>query len=138
MREAGFACFWGNRALCPAARRPCFSCGARASRLPPGRSEGRQGSRELTTRGCVRAVSMYPLLFCALTAVYKAKVRPIEEAYKFGAFFSPLLTDADFDGKPQARDEAVCCAAPAALGSDGWRCGGVPMAPAAAARWSEP
>ena len=34
-------------------------------------------------------------------AVYKAKVKPFEEAFKFGNFFSPLLTDADFDGKPQ-------------------------------------
>jgi EH domain-containing protein 1 len=33
--------------------------------------------------------------------VYKAKVRPFEEQFKFGNFFSPLLTDADFDGKPQ-------------------------------------
>ena len=34
-------------------------------------------------------------------AVYKAKVRPFEEQFKFGHFFSPLMTDADFDGKPQ-------------------------------------
>jgi GTPase SAR1 family protein len=37
-------------------------------------------------------------LFCI---VYKAKVKPFEEQYRFGSFFSPLLTDADFDGKPQ-------------------------------------
>ena len=28
-------------------------------------------------------------------------MKPFEEAYKFGNFFSPLMTDADFDGKPQ-------------------------------------
>jgi len=33
--------------------------------------------------------------------VYKNKVKPFEEQYKFGNFFSPLMTDADFDGKPQ-------------------------------------
>ena len=33
--------------------------------------------------------------------MYKAKVKPFEEQYRFGSFFSPLLTDADFDGKPQ-------------------------------------
>ena len=33
--------------------------------------------------------------------VYKAKVKPFEEQFKFGNFFSPLMTDADFDGKPQ-------------------------------------
>ena len=28
-------------------------------------------------------------------------MKPFEEQYRFGSFFSPLLTDADFDGKPQ-------------------------------------
>jgi EH domain-containing protein 1 len=28
-------------------------------------------------------------------------VKPLEEAFKFGSFFSPVLNDADFDGKPQ-------------------------------------
>jgi|AntAceMinimDraft_12_1070368.scaffolds.fasta_scaffold222487_1 EH domain-containing protein 1 len=28
------------------------------------------------------------------------KVRPVEEALKFGSFYSPLLTDGDFEGKP--------------------------------------
>ncbi|KDD73486.1 hypothetical protein H632_c2126p0 [Helicosporidium sp. ATCC 50920] len=28
------------------------------------------------------------------------KVRPLEEAYKFGHFFSPLLSDGDFEAKP--------------------------------------
>jgi EH domain-containing protein 1 len=27
-------------------------------------------------------------------------VRPLEEALKFGSFYSPLLTDGDFEGKP--------------------------------------
>jgi EH domain-containing protein 1 len=34
------------------------------------------------------------------TEIYKAKVRPLEEALKFGSFYSPLLTDGDFEGKP--------------------------------------
>ena len=36
----------------------------------------------------------------ALKEIYKAKVRPVEEALKFGSFYSPLLTDGDFEGKP--------------------------------------
>ena len=29
-----------------------------------------------------------------------AQVRPLEETYKFGSFFSPMLTESDFDAKP--------------------------------------
>jgi len=36
----------------------------------------------------------------SLKAIYKAKVRPIEESLRFGSFYSPLLTDGDFEGKP--------------------------------------
>ena len=36
----------------------------------------------------------------SLKQLYKQKVRPVEEALKFGSFFSPLLTDGDFEGKP--------------------------------------
>lgn len=60
-----------------------------------------------------------PLSPLPARAVYKAKVRPIEEAYKFGSFFSPLLTDADFDGKPQAREGGGCGGRAACLRSLG-------------------
>ncbi len=51
-----------------------------------------------------RTLTHTPPRYCHVItriAVYKAKVRPFEEQFKFGNFFSPLLTDADFDGKPQ-------------------------------------
>lgn len=32
--------------------------------------------------------------------VYFSKIRPLEEAYKFGHFFSPLMTESDFEAKP--------------------------------------
>ena len=35
-----------------------------------------------------------------LKLLYKTKIKPLEEAYKFGSFYGPLLTDGDFDGKP--------------------------------------
>lgn len=35
-----------------------------------------------------------------LKKIYQAKVRKLEEDLKFGSFFTPLLTDGDFDGKP--------------------------------------
>ena len=28
------------------------------------------------------------------------RIKPLEEAYKFGSFYGPMLTDGDFDGKP--------------------------------------
>jgi EH domain-containing protein 1 len=36
----------------------------------------------------------------SLKEIYRHKVRPVEEALKFGSFYSPLLTDGDFEGKP--------------------------------------
>ncbi|GFH11216.1 uncharacterized protein HaLaN_06683 [Haematococcus lacustris] len=35
-----------------------------------------------------------------LKQVYNSKVKPLEEAFKFGNFFSPLLNDSDFEAKP--------------------------------------
>ena len=35
-----------------------------------------------------------------LKQLYRSKVRPIEELYRFGDFYSPLLTDGDFEAKP--------------------------------------
>ena len=35
-----------------------------------------------------------------LKQLYRTKIRPIEEMYRFGDFYSPLLTDGDFDAKP--------------------------------------
>mmetsp|Transcript_12780 Transcript_12780/g.44395 ORF Transcript_12780/g.44395 Transcript_12780/m.44395 type:complete len:532 (-) Transcript_12780:544-2139(-) len=35
-----------------------------------------------------------------LKRIYSEKIRPLEEQFKFGSFFSPLMTDGDFEGKP--------------------------------------
>ena len=35
-----------------------------------------------------------------LKKIYKSKLRPLEEAYKYGEFHSPYLNDGDFDAKP--------------------------------------
>ena len=35
-----------------------------------------------------------------LKRIYKAKVRPLEQAYKFSEFYATELTDGDFDAKP--------------------------------------
>ena len=35
-----------------------------------------------------------------LKALYKSKIKPVEEAYKFGEFYSPIMNDGDFDAKP--------------------------------------
>lgn len=36
----------------------------------------------------------------ALKELYREKLLPLEEHYRFGTFHSPALEDADFDGKP--------------------------------------
>lgn len=35
-----------------------------------------------------------------LKQLYRSRIRPVEESYRFGEFYSPLLTDSDFDAKP--------------------------------------
>ena len=35
-----------------------------------------------------------------LKRIYRTKIRPLEEAYKFEAFFSPYMEDSDFESKP--------------------------------------
>lgn len=35
-----------------------------------------------------------------LKQIYFEKIRPVEEMYKFGSFFSPLLNEGDFEAKP--------------------------------------
>ena len=35
-----------------------------------------------------------------LTAALPVQIRPLEELFKFGAFFSSLLTESDFEAKP--------------------------------------
>lgn len=58
------------------------------------RSTTKPSLKPLSTAQCTSIID-------AMKEVYKAKVRPFEESFRFGNFFSPLLTDADFDGKPQ-------------------------------------
>lgn len=35
-----------------------------------------------------------------LKHLYRQKIKPVEELYKYGEFYQPLLTDHDFDAKP--------------------------------------
>jgi len=46
------------------------------------------------------AAEVYDSVTDGLKALYRGKIRPVEEAYKFGEFYSPLMTDSDFDAKP--------------------------------------
>ncbi|CAN0092730.1 unnamed protein product, partial [Heterosigma akashiwo] len=36
-----------------------------------------------------------------LKHLYHTKLKPLEETYRYDLFHSPLLTDAEFDAKPQ-------------------------------------
>jgi hypothetical protein len=36
-----------------------------------------------------------------LKRLYKTKILPLEQMYRFDVFNSPYLTDAEFDSKPQ-------------------------------------
>jgi EH domain-containing protein 1 len=43
-----------------------------------------------------------------LKRIYSQKVRPLEAAYKFDHFFSPLLNDSDFEAKPSTHSFVQC------------------------------
>lgn len=47
-----------------------------------------------------KEVEVYNNVIDGLKKVYKKKLRPLEEQYKFGEFHSPYLNDGDFDAKP--------------------------------------
>lgn len=47
-----------------------------------------------------REVEVYQNVIDGLKKVYKKKLRPLEETYKFGEFHSPCLNDGDFEAKP--------------------------------------
>lgn len=47
-----------------------------------------------------REVEVYQNVIDGLKKIYKKKLRPLEETYKFGEFHSPYMTDGDFEAKP--------------------------------------
>lgn len=56
---------------------------------------GRKGRKrpQLTTKDCTSITD-------GLKRIYFSKIRPLEDVYKFGHFFSPLLSEGDFEAKP--------------------------------------
>ncbi|KAK9821078.1 hypothetical protein WJX74_009623 [Apatococcus lobatus] len=63
----------------------------------PGQSKSafknRTYSKTLSTKECVSIID-------GLKRIYFQKIRPLEDAFKFGNFFSALLNEGDFDAKP--------------------------------------
>jgi EH domain-containing protein 1 len=43
---------------------------------------------------------VYDSVTDGLKALYRTKIRPVEEQFKFGEFYSPIMNDGDFDAKP--------------------------------------
>ena len=42
----------------------------------------------------------YPSVIDGLKRIYSTKLKPLEELYKFGDFYNPIMRDSDFDAKP--------------------------------------
>jgi len=82
---------------------PSFQSGSSSFMTPPtytpppesgsrwGKKEG--GKKPLPAKLCTSIID-------GLKQIYFQKVRPLEDAFKFGNFFSPLLNDSDFEAKP--------------------------------------
>ncbi|KXZ52131.1 hypothetical protein GPECTOR_10g760 [Gonium pectorale] len=58
-----------------------------------GKRAGKDGKRPLPMKLCTSIID-------GLKQIYFTKVRPLEEQFKFGHFFSPLLNESDFEAKP--------------------------------------
>jgi len=43
---------------------------------------------------------VYDSVTDGLKSLYRSKIRPVEESFKFGEFYSPIMNDGDFDAKP--------------------------------------
>ena len=51
-------------------------------------------------KGMEPVAEVYDSVTEGLKALYRAKIRPVEEMYNFGEFYSPIMNDGDFDAKP--------------------------------------
>ncbi|GIL50072.1 hypothetical protein Vafri_6390 [Volvox africanus] len=58
-----------------------------------GKRGGRDGKKPVPMKVCTSVID-------GLKQIYFTKVRPLEEQFKFGHFFSPLLNESDFEAKP--------------------------------------
>ncbi|KAI3433598.1 hypothetical protein D9Q98_003408 [Chlorella vulgaris] len=58
-----------------------------------GRKKDGRRRAPLTTKDCTSITE-------GLKKIYFHKIRPLEESYRFGHFFSPLLSEGDFEAKP--------------------------------------
>ena len=56
-------------------------------------------TRNSTTMGDRDAATMRVIE--ELKRIYKSKIMPLEKLYQFDLFHSPIMTDAEFDSKPQ-------------------------------------
>ena len=77
--------------------------GSKGSGTPGGSSSRPSAGRDrsYSERGKVKIdAKAATSIVDSLKEIYRHKVRPVEEALKFGSFYSPLLTDGDFEGKP--------------------------------------
>ncbi|DBA71146.1 hypothetical protein WJX79_000852 [Trebouxia sp. C0005] len=73
------------------------SQGNQSSFVSPGKQTAKEAMRRarkpLSMKHCTSIID-------GLKTIYFNKIRPLEEAYKFGSFFSSLLTESDFEAKP--------------------------------------
>ncbi|KAG2438490.1 hypothetical protein HXX76_005042 [Chlamydomonas incerta] len=58
-----------------------------------GGKKGKDGKKPVPMKVCTSIID-------GLKQIYFTKVRPLEEQFKFGHFFSPLLNESDFEAKP--------------------------------------
>lgn len=71
--------------------------GAQSSFVSPGKQTTKEAlkrsKKPLSMRHCTSIID-------GLKTIYFNKIKPLEEAYKFGSFFSSLLSESDFEAKP--------------------------------------
>ena len=67
---------------------------------PPSSFAAGGAARRRAARGDDYSLENFQHVVDGIKRIYKTKVRPLEERFKFHDFFSPLLEDVDFEAKP--------------------------------------
>ncbi|CAL8464390.1 g3925 [Coccomyxa elongata] len=87
-------------AIIPPAPSPARSAASTPASMTPSSARKSGWGRSKTTKKSRLSTAECTSIVDGLKLIYFTRIRPLEEAYKFGAFFSSYLNESDFYAKP--------------------------------------
>eukprot|EP00184_Porphyridium_aerugineum_P006126 CAMPEP_0184699514 /NCGR_PEP_ID=MMETSP0313-20130426/5769_1 /TAXON_ID=2792 /ORGANISM="Porphyridium aerugineum, Strain SAG 1380-2" /LENGTH=663 /DNA_ID=CAMNT_0027158625 /DNA_START=42 /DNA_END=2030 /DNA_ORIENTATION=- len=76
----------------------CFLAENRRERIVHNMGSG--ANSYFTDEATIRRKERHTAAMEALNRIYKAKIKPVEQAYKFSSFYASEISDGDFDSRP--------------------------------------